>query len=387
VPFALPGEEVAIAHVEKRGKVLRGALRRVISASPDRVAAPCPYVEACGGCPLMMLADRAQRAVKRAWVERAAGVPPSLVAAEVTLGTRERARLAFETKGGAVRIGFRSARSRGVVDVDVCAVLSPVTSRGLAFARARLAPRLVGSGEIWLAHGAGGLPVLWLQSESAEPPHVYEAAREGVSAGELAGAALRVGGAGEATFGDPRERSVALDGEPLVGPTFGFSQAHGGLNRELVRLVLALAAPAGKSVLELYAGTGNLTVALAREARALTAVESSADAARACEANLEARGLRAKVKVVADDAAMAAGRERAAEVVILDPPRTGARDAIAPILALAPERIVYVSCDPPTLGRDVAMLGGGGYRVASAHALDMFPHTAHVEAVVVLEPC
>jgi 23S rRNA (uracil1939-C5)-methyltransferase len=135
-------------------------------------------------------------------------------------------------------------------------------------------------------------------------------------------------------------------------------------------------------VVELFAGSGNFTVLLARHTDALVAVESDARAAAAARANLDARGLRARV---VDGDADAYDVPSQVRTVILDPPRTGAAGAARRIAASKARRVVYVSCDPTTLARDVETLCRAGFRLASAAMFEMFPHTSHVEIVAALE--
>ncbi len=269
-----------------------------------------------------------------------------------------------------------------MIDVEACPVLIAELDTALGHMRSTLLPRLAGRGEIQLAMGAGA-PVAWIRAEAPQSADVYDSMAGLVGEGALAGAVLGVDGATPARWGDPREHNVSQNGEPVIGAPFGFSQANGDVNRALVAQVVEWAAPAGMRVVELYSGHGNLSVELARGAMSLLCVEESPEAAAACRENIDGRGLEARV--LAMDAADGAGRHRGpADVVVLDPPRTGARDAISAIVALAPARIVYVSCDPPTLSRDLGMLREEGYQVARSAAFDMFPHTAHVEVVVQL---
>ncbi len=382
VPGAFPGERVRLSDVRRRGKVLRGALAEVLVPSPARVVPPCPLVERCGGCPWMAWSLEAQRERKRRFLSEAAGVEAVMEPAGAGLGYRRRARLAFARKpGGArARVGYRGRRSHAVVDVDACAVLEPALAAALAAIRDHLAGHLAGEGELALAVGAEGRAVIALVSEHAQPPAVYEAARALVARGAAAGVSVRAGGATvDARFGDPRERAVGPEGEALWGAVAGFSQAQTEVNRALCARVVELAEPDGATVLELYAGHGNLTVALAARAASLVAVEQDTEAAEACRQNLAARGLTARV-VTGDATASASGPP--VDVVVLDPPRAGARDAIGAVVARRPRRIVYVSCDPATLGRDLAELRLARYLPDRAHAFDMFPQTAHVEGVV-----
>jgi 23S rRNA (uracil1939-C5)-methyltransferase len=168
-----------------------------------------------------------------------------------------------------------------------------------------------------------------------------------------------------------------------------FAQANAEQNEVLRRLVLDEAQlKGGERVLELYAGGGNFTTALAARAH-VTAVEGDRAAAARLRDNLRASApaenwiVRAES---AEDAVARLAREEARfDVVVLDPPRAGAAGAVDAIVALEPSRIVYVSCDPMTLARDVARLGALGYAARRAQPIDLMPHTSHVEVVCTLE--
>jgi len=186
-----------------------------------------------------------------------------------------------------------------------------------------------------------------------------------------------------ATIGDPTPFVIGADGELLRLAPGGFSQATEEGNTLLAQRVRALAS--AEPAVELYAGAGNLTVLLARD-REVIAVESNKEACVAARANLAARSLTAKV-VEADAATFVLPKPT--RLLVLDPPREGARTVCEAIAAGAKGKsklrsIVYVSCDPPTLARDVRTLTAGGFTLDSAETFEMFPHTSHVETVVVL---
>lgn len=390
VPFGLPGERVTLKGVERSGSVLRGRIAAIEEPSADRVHPPCEVLARCGGCLLMPLALPAQRAHKRSLVasalERAfpgLGLEVVLETAGDDLGYRRRARLHWEA-GSNRRLGFRSHRSREIVEPSRCLVLAPAIDAGRAAFLETLLPKLRGRGEVWLALGEAGRTVLAVMTPDPQGPEAYEAAERLAGQTAIAGVALRVGGASsDATWGDPREWIEGSDGLPLLSAAGGFSQANDAVSRILVTRAVHLAEARDASVLELYAGHGNFTVALARDARELLAVELDEGAARSCRDNLAARGLPGTV--VTGDASGALPRKRV-DVVLLDPPRTGAKDALADVVRLRPRRIVYVSCDPSTLERDLRVLGAHGYVPDAAFAFDMFPQTAHVEALVRLVP-
>lgn len=394
-PGVVPGERVRLEDVRREGKVLRAHRVTVIEPSAARVEPACAHAARCGGCPWMHASPELQAEAKRAIVARAlAGVPGAgdvplaIRAAEQTLRYRRRARLAWQRAGAAVAIGFRERRGDRIADVDRCVVLRPELDAALALVRRALARDLPGSGEIALGLGAGGRAVIGIDTPHAPPRALYAALEAEVAAGALAGASVRAGGASVAVaIGDPREVGEDVEGRRLVGPPAGgFSQAHGDINAALGARVIALAEAEGARALELYAGHGNLTLALASRAAALRAVELAPDAVAALRANLAAHDLAARADVIEADAPRGVPARARLDLVVLDPPRAGARDAIDPIAAAQPARVVYVSCDPATLARDLARLAGHGYVLDAAEAFDMFPQTAHVETVARMRP-
>jgi 23S rRNA (uracil1939-C5)-methyltransferase len=367
----------------------RARLVEVLEASPDRVEPTCAVAGACGGCPLMVASQALEAEAKRARVAAALEGVPRAPGLEVAwrspgpaLGYRRRVRMAFRAAapGEGARLGYRHRRGHAILDVEACPVLEPPLEAALAQVRAALLPALRGGGELRLGLVAARpvQVVIAVDAEAMQPPEAYAAAEALAARPEVAGVALQPAGLPPAVFGDPREAAIGLDGEAMRASVAGFAQANDAVNRALVEEAVALAEAEGASVLELYAGAGNLTVPLAARASRLVAVEIAQEALDAARANLEARGLRAHlVHAKAEDAPP--GRF---DVVALDPPRAGAAEAIPRVVEARPKRIVYVSCDPGTLGRDLRALGAAGYVADSAAAFDMFPRTAHVEALV-----
>jgi 23S rRNA (uracil1939-C5)-methyltransferase len=188
-------------------------------------------------------------------------------------------------------------------------------------------------------------------------------------------------------WGEPRLDVTLFGGERLALHAGGFLQVNAAANDALVATVLEFARcrPADR-VLDLYAGFGNLTFPLARRARAVTAVERDRESARDGEAHARRHGYAGVTFVAADVPAFlddCVRQGRAFDVAVLDPPRNGAAEAVEKLVRLAPARLVYVSCNPATLARDLRLLAPR-YDVGRIQPLDFFPQTYHVEAVAEL---
>ena len=192
-------------------------------------------------------------------------------------------------------------------------------------------------------------------------------------------------GADRRVVGDPTVRVELEPGLAIVAAADVFAQVNPAANRLLVETVLRLGDfAAGASVLDLYCGAGNFALPLARRGVRVHGIERDALAVDAARAN--AARLRLDARFTAASVADALARDRdPVDGVVLDPPRAGAADAIDALVARKPRRIVYVSCDPATLARDLARLARHGHAVRVVQPVDVFPQTFHVETVTVIE--
>ncbi|MCB9551300.1 MAG: class I SAM-dependent RNA methyltransferase [Myxococcales bacterium] len=329
------------------------------------------------------LAD--QRAALHAHLTRALGqaqgapVPVDpVLAVEPTTAWRSTARLHWRDG----LLGYHRAESHDLLDIDRCPVLRPPLPALLAAVRARLAPHLRGEGTLRLT-AAPDAPsgTVELRPESAPSPALRRAL-EALVADEPTchGAVIRRGADVVARHGDPVDR---LGPAAVAHPTGSFVQAHQDGNAALVAAVLD-ALRGAERVLELHAGSGNFTLALAAAGHHVTAIEHDPHAARALADEAARRGLADRVDPRCGDAERPPrGRHDAA---LLDPPRAGARGAVDALAERDLDRIVYVSCNPATLARDIARLAARGWRIERARPFDLFPHTGHVEALTVLVP-
>ncbi|MBK8253987.1 MAG: class I SAM-dependent RNA methyltransferase [Polyangiaceae bacterium] len=437
IPHTAP-DDIVEATVEQHGSVRRGRVLRIVQPSPDRVIAPCPLVGTCGGCDLMHLAVAAQERTHRAIAEdalrRVGGIaehPPVIThapraASDAALEYRTRARLFARVDRGRITIGFRAEGTHDLVCVDRCAVLvSPLNS--LLTELPSVLEGAAGSGEISIALGAtapdgaksvhtnphepdastavressvrtaenvhneaGTLasssvriaPVVHIAWRGSFPVSVWARINKHIQNRTWAGAGVLLDGATEpATFGDPRPVVPGADGRPLRIAAGGFAQASDAAAVVLARRVADLVRNGSNSVpsiVELFAGSGTLSIVLAPLTTKFTSVESHAESVRTARENFELRGLSGKL-VCADADNYDIGR---AEVVVLDPPREGARGAAQRIAKSRARSVVYIACDPVTMARDIAVLCAEAFRISHVETVELFPHTSHVETLV-----
>jgi 23S rRNA (uracil1939-C5)-methyltransferase len=398
VPRAFPGDRLLgrVSRVE-RGFV-RAAAEQLLEEAPGRRPAPCPHAEACGGCAYQELGYEEQLTLKSAILAetlRRAGVPVESaidVAPSPETGWRSRAAFHFETRSGSLLLGLHEEGTHRVVDLERCPQLAPemwaavVGLRDALRARSELWPR-ISNLEIAAGSQAGLVATLATTLSAAEATALVT----------LRSAAPGLTGLAAITQERGKPVLVVLHGSPWLGHEVlglplrshaqSFFQANRHLVDALVRFVLDVV-PAEGPVLDLYAGVGLFSLPLAQRGRAVRAVEGVPQAADDARENAKRLGLSSFRMEAADVRRALADRpQERDETVVLDPPRSGAGlDVVELVAARRPRAIVYVSCDPPTLGRDLAHFAKQGYTLDALRAFDMFPDTFHVEAVARLLP-
>jgi 23S rRNA (uracil1939-C5)-methyltransferase len=365
VPLAAPGERVRARVVRAKERVAWAELVSVERPGPARVAPACPLFGACGGCQWQHVTREAQRAAKKAIVERALGVPVAeIVAASPEFGYRDRAKLAVG-KGGT--LGFRGRRSHDIVDVPACPLLGPALARAMPALRA-LARGLPADTELDAQAGVQGVHLNVARTDATGAGHAKREIDRLRAAG-VVGLAL----AGKATLGAAAVDVSEEGGAPLPVPAGAFAQVGRAANAALVRAVNDAVGDAPGVVLELCAGSGNFTRHLVIVATTVHA--SDGDPAAVARGRLAVPRASWSLRPPAV----------AADTVVLDPPREGADGATITAALAARRRVVYVSCDPQTLARDARRLTSAGFRLSSAVALDLMPQTFHVETVAVFD--
>jgi 23S rRNA (uracil1939-C5)-methyltransferase len=400
VADALPGERVEIALRKRRRKIQEADLVRVLEASPARVQPACEYFGRCGGCALQHLAHPNQVEWKQRVVaetlKRIGGVEPAEWLPPVVSALwhyRRRARLGVKYVAGKERVlvGFRERAGPYITDMLRCPVLMPPID-GLLGELAELIGRSsvrseLPQIEVAIADEAVALVLRVLAEPSAADTEAFRAF------GERHGIDFywQRGGPGTVVpLAAARPLTYRL---PAHGLTYeflpmDFVQVNAGINAELVATAVRLAdVQATDRVLDLYCGLGNFSLPLAQRAGALLGVEGDAALVARAVRNAARNGIANTTFVAAD--LMAAGwafyRERW-DVVVLDPPRTGAEMPVAELDSSGVRRIVYVSCHPATLARDARVLvEKHGFALRTARVFDMFPHTHHVEALALFE--
>ncbi|HKU60870.1 MAG TPA: hypothetical protein VJQ44_06600 [Gemmatimonadales bacterium] len=378
VPRSAPGDLVEPIDLRSQRRFARARVGRVLEPGPDRIEPPCPHyvLDECGGCQLQHLAPAAQRQARRGIVGDALRRLARLDAADPELepAAREleyRTKITLHADAGTGSIGLhRYGRADEVFELRRCLITVAELNRlwAVLAEHRRLFPRR--------------LQTLMLRLDRRGECHaVFQGAR---GAAWSNAAALRDALAAdgvEATIwwreegGEPR--SVAGGGDPF--PATVFEQVHPAMgDRVRAFAVDALGRAAGRLVWDLYAGIGETTAMLASAGARVQSVESDERAVAEAEARgPSARRLTGRVETVL-------GRLGAPDLVVTNPPRAGMDPQVpAELERRRPERIVYISCDPATLARDLARLGS--YRLGELRAFDLFPQTAHVETVAVLE--
>lgn len=382
VNYALPGEVVEAEPRGRRGGVAVAAATRVLEPSSDRVAAPCPHFFTCGGCQMQhagysLQLDMKRRVVEEAWSRAGVRLPPDTPVLGMEDPWRYRIRGEFEAVAEAEgwRFGFHRMRSHEVLPIDTCPIHDARIQAAVpAFAQAANGLRLTGVQNLLLTVEPTGRGLLWrLRVNRRDWPREEFAAR----VGELLPDVTLLDDAISLEFWDMTFR-VRSD---------TFVQTNYRQMLVLYRAALdMLDASAGQRVLDLYAGIGTISAAVAKGGSAVTAVEENPHAVQLGRLNARINAvpveyLRGKV-----EQALRAVRLGQHEAVILDPPRAGCEPAaIAELIRLGAPRVVYVSCEPSTHARDIVALVRGGYRVRRAAIVDMFPQTYHIETVALLE--
>jgi 23S rRNA (uracil1939-C5)-methyltransferase len=396
VPYVLPGEVVAVRATERKKKFVRGQLQHIVTAAPERAMAACAHFAACGGCHYQhipyeeqlrykadILRETLWRIGRVKWEGeiRAHPSPP--------FGYRNRAQWKVRQLGERQAVGYFRGGSTALLPVEQCPILSPRLEQALGALR-RLAadgrlPATLREVEVFADERDEKLLLNASCTEfSGAPDELAETLR-----GALPGAEsvlLHESSRDRFELFGPGYITYRAGGTPLRVGHLSFFQVNRHLVEEMARVATEDAR--GTLALDLYCGVGLFSVPLAARCQRVIAVESNEAAARDLQENLAACGGRAQA-VCADVERFLAGVTETPDLVVLDPPRAGiAPAALQQLLRIGPKRILYWSCDPSTLARDLGALTAGGshgvgtYEIDEMRLFDVFPQTYHIETLV-----
>ena len=368
-PLALPGELVRIEVESEKPQLVRARVAEVLEPSPGRIVPKCPHFGKCGGCHYQHAGYEYQVAQKMeilrevlrrmAQIELAEGDMRAVTAEPWAY--RNRIQLHFADR----LMGFHAAGSHDIEAILGCDVASPRLAETIKalreLKRSPRWPRFIRSLELFTNETDVQVNVL-----DSGPQRVNRGFFEWMGATAMPGAL-----------------APALE---YAAGEFNFRVSHKSffqINRLLVEPLVeaALEGAEGGKALDLYAGVGLFSLPLSRRFKKVTAVEAVTSASNDLIFNAERHGCRIDtVKSRTED--YLESLDAAPDFVLADPPRTGlAKEAVEALVRLAPARIHMVSCDPPTLARDLKILAAGGYRVESVAMVDLFPQTSHIESV------
>jgi 23S rRNA (uracil1939-C5)-methyltransferase len=425
VPGALPGENIKFRRTRTHRQHDEAVLVEVLTAAPERVVPRCPHFGVCGGCALQHMSPEAQLEARQTELqdnlERLGKVTPQTWLPPLrgpVWGYRRRARLGakFVTKKGKVVVGFRERLAPYIADVQHCDVLTPPVG-DLITPLAELIMTLgirerVPQIEVAVADNAVALVFRVLDPPS---PDDLERLRAFRTAHGLR-IYLQPGGLDSVheldTPGEPLRYQLPKFKVELEFLPTDFIQINGAVNEALVsRAVELLELTPSAEVLDLFCGIGNFTLPMARLAKRVVGVEGDAALVARARHNAQRNQLENTEFHVADLARLPGStaairpNSRAAPTpanaaivnppwlrkgythVVLDPPRAGALEVLASVVSLEPQRVLYISCHPGSLARDLGVLvNEHGFTLEAAGVLDMFPHTAHFESLALLSP-
>ncbi|MDX1763253.1 MAG: class I SAM-dependent RNA methyltransferase, partial [bacterium] len=377
IPETVTGDLAIIEPVSLKKRYTFSRLIRLIEPSPFRTDPFCPYFGDCGGCQLQHIGYETQLQIKqKMFLDQMARIGGfgDLATPKIVGSRAKRIRMRFQIDGG--RIGLFQRRSHRLCPVACCPVSSPEVNNVLAKVSEWLSDlpgksRWHGTMEI-LGMKQGRLTALGLPRK--EGMKLYEALRETVQGAVIVHR-------GKRTVRGKRYLPLVIQGITLYAGADAFVQVNPEINGQIVGLICRFLS-GSKVVYDLYGGCGNFALPLSRLCGRVTGVERDRRQVAAAELAVRRAGV-GNISFVCADAAHVVLDDP--DGVVLDPPRSGlSTGLIDKILAARPTKAAYVSCNPSTLARDLAIMVVGGYEINEIALFDMFPHTHHLESVTLL---
>jgi 23S rRNA (uracil1939-C5)-methyltransferase len=374
VPFCLPGERVQVRLVEERKGYARAQLVQVLDVSPQRVAARCPHYQHCGGCHYQHMAYEYQLdAKKEVLVDQLTRIgkiedPPvqAVVSSPSPWNYRNQVQFHLTSAG---QLGYQGQRSHQVVPIQECHL--PEDHLNQLWPILDLKP-IPGMDRLVLRVGIDGDALLVLESSDPEPVELLV---------DLPISVVHSGPGGLLVLAGDDYLLQEILGRPFQVSARSFFQVNTPMAEAMVRYVLAhLSLSPEATLVDAYCGVGLFSAFLAPRVKRLVSIEDAPSACNDFVTNLDEYDHVELYEAPVE--AVLPVLDFRPEVILVDPPRAGLdRQALDGILYLAPETLVYVSCDPATLGRDARRLVSGGYHLSQITPFDLFPQTFHIESI------
>jgi len=409
VPFTAVGDRVRVRVVTEKKSYLEGEVLEYLVASPERIAPPCPVFGICGGCSWQHLSSEmqgktkadifAETIMRATRIERSRILP--ILAAANPYGYRSRVQFKLRSVSGKLLMGFFRKGTHQVIDIPGgCAIANDQVNS--IFQQLRLLLRAFPDPEkipqIDVATGDAGDAVVLFHYIGDKLKEVSAwLAQEIPGRIPVTGVFLQRGrkitinkiwGRERVSYSFPQNLVPEFPEMPLSFRVGGFSQVNFQQNTALIETALRWAELTGRErVLDLFCGNGNFSLPLARYCAEVVGYEDFAQSIEDAVAN-SLRNTLNNTSFFCKDSAMGvldlARRGESFDLVLLDPPRTGALETVRVIPQVKPEKIIYVSCDPPTLARDLVLLQKSSYAIVKSCPIDMFPQTYHIESITIL---
>lgn len=412
VPHTAVGDTALVKIVKLQKNYAYGKLLKILSPSECRIAPDCECYDRCGGCVFRHMSYAEECRIKTQIVNNALtrigglSIPLANIISDKSEGYRNKAQYPVNAEG---RVGFFAARSHRIVPVDNCRLQPPVFSLiSKAFElwikqyNLTVYNETTGKGlirHLYIRSAASGdiLVTVVINGENLPHHNAFIEILKSILGEKLRGVCINInrkqtnvilGDTCKTLYGEGFITDELCGVRLRVSP-LSFAQVNHDMAEKLYTAAVNAADAEGKTVIDLYCGTGAIGLIAASRARSVIGVEIVPQAVEDAIANARENKIE-NIRFLCADAATAAAQLRdegvTADVVIVDPPRKGCDSELLSIIAnnFCPERIVYVSCDPATLARDLKILNGLGYKVKTATPADLFPRTAHVETVALL---
>jgi len=412
VSEALPGEEIDVHIAEKKKSYSVAKIKRIITPHPERVTPPCPYIKACGGCNLQHATPELQCAMKTDIVKNvlirsasqlqdiAAIVQPCIASPE-PFHYRQRIRLHIDSYQ---RFGFRRKKSDEIIAIDSCLLARPEINESLQFLNnnetAEELSRISSQLEILFNPASDRTTLIYKLTRKPRPRDINYAKEICASFAIIEriffqgddfplSQPISAGATSDNYLHLEYQTTFAKDPFAVRWEVGGFNQVNLEQNIQMIEIIIDFAnIQPEDTVLDLFCGMGNFSIPLAVKAKSVTGFEGQGSAIRSAQANAEKNNLTncsfvKKPVHKACDELKTQGKKY--DCIIIDPPRQGAPNLATTLAALTDKKIIYISCDPATLGRDLSQLMEQGFAVKNIQPIEMFPQTSHIETIVLLE--